>query len=59
MEKEVNEMSERHWNYIRDILMIHGVDKEIIYLIGFHYRTAFAHGWKHAKEDGVQNAPLA
>jgi hypothetical protein len=46
--EEVKKLAGEHWNYIRDVLMIHGVNQETVYLIGFHYVTAFEHGWKHA-----------
>lgn len=40
-----------HWNYVRDVLTTHGLDERLIDAVGFHYQTAFIHGYKHAKED--------
>ena len=52
--------AEDHWNYIKnlteatlpaaDASIIAFTRKEIIDLIGFHYKSAFLHGWKHAIE---------
>ena len=46
------ELIESHWDYISKLLQVHGEPNETIYKIGYHYKTAFAHGWKHAKEEG-------
>ena len=40
-----------HWSYIRDLLKAHGINKELIKMSKFHYKTAFIHGYKHAKEE--------
>jgi hypothetical protein len=39
-----------HWDYIFQVLEAHGEEWETIEKVGFHYKTAFAHGWKHAME---------
>ena len=49
MSKE--KLVEDHWSYIRDLLKAHGINKELIKMCKFHYKTAFAHGYKHAKEE--------
>ena len=49
--KEPGKMAELHWNYIKAILVIHGfADDYSLNLIGFHYQTAFVHGFKHGVE---------
>lgn len=47
----VEELAEEHWNYVKDLLGIHGEKSKIIDKIGFHYVTAFEHGYKHGVED--------
>jgi len=43
---------EEHWKYIESLLRIHKKNNENdIKIIEFHYKTAFAHGWKHAVEE--------
>lgn len=52
--------ADAHWSYIKnlteatlpaaDASIIAFTRKEIIDLIGFHYKSAFLHGWKHALE---------
>jgi len=39
-----------HWRYIEGVLNTHLIDPDEIERVGFHYRTAFVHGWKHAEE---------
>jgi hypothetical protein len=49
------ELIDDHWSYIEELLKIHGEDEAVIKKIAYHYRTAFAHGLKHAdraKEGG-------
>ena len=49
-ENDLDELIEAHWNYIKVLLQIHGETKEVVNKIGFHYKTAFKHGWKHGFE---------
>ena len=44
----LDELIDNHWEYIKEFLNAH--DEKEIRKIEFHYRTAFAHGWKHHKE---------
>ena len=46
----MKQMSIDHWKYIRTVLEEHGESKEVIEKCGFHYRTAFEHGFKHGVE---------
>jgi hypothetical protein len=39
-----------HWTYIEEVLRAHGESDDVIAKCGYHYNTAFQHGWKHAME---------
>jgi hypothetical protein len=45
------DLAEAHWKYIKSLLEAHGEDSDEVYRIGFHYKSAFIHGYKHAMED--------
>jgi len=49
-----NEIAEAHWNYIKDLLLNHKIAKDKINLVGFHYKTAFVHGYKHGQEELIE-----
>ena len=49
--KELDKMIEEHWGYIKELLEFHAIDTNSIDVIGFHYKTAMKHGYKHAKEE--------
>ena len=42
-----------HWQYIESVLKQHGEEDSVIAKCGHHYKAAFLHGWKHAKEDSL------
>ena len=42
--------AEAHWTYIEKLLSTHGVDADEIQTVGFHYKAAFVHGFKHGVE---------
>ena len=44
----------QHWEYLNNVLLIHGLEKSDINTIGYHYRTAFIHGYKHGLQDSIQ-----
>ncbi len=44
----LDDLIDKHWEYINSLLSAH--DARDIKAIEFHYRTAFAHGWKHHRE---------
>lgn len=48
---KVEDLAQEHWDYIRDTLKVHGESDDVIEKIGWHYTTAFVHGYKHAIED--------
>ena len=43
-------LADQHWKYIRQVLETHGAAGDEIARIGFHYLTAFVHGYKHGME---------
>lgn len=43
-------LAEKHWQYIEGILKKEGTPEQEINRIGYHYKTAFVHGYKHAIE---------
>jgi hypothetical protein len=45
-------LAEEHWNYVESVLATSGHTEENIKLIGFHYKSAFVHGYKHGRQDG-------
>ena len=48
--KDPKTVAAEHWGYIQGLLLAHRVDEEFIEMIGFHYQTAFIHGWKYGEE---------
>lgn len=56
-QKSSEELAEDHWGYIKELLLTHNEDDISIERIGFHYKTAFIHGYKHAME-GVASVQL-
>ena len=47
------EMANAHWSYIRQMLVHDQLTDIEIERIGFHYKTAFEHGFKHADQISV------
>ena len=47
--EESKKLAEEHWSYIEALLLAHG-EKDILEVIGFHYKSAFIHGFKHGVE---------
>ncbi len=43
-------LADDHWAYIESLLTMHGETEDIIQKVGWHYKTAFIHGFKHAME---------
>lgn len=43
----VEALAAEHWQYIEELLETHGITET--YAIGWHYRTAFVHGYKHGR----------
>ena len=51
MKNRSKELSEAHWKYLQDLLRTHEVEEVNIKTIGFHYKSAFVHGYGHGVED--------
>jgi hypothetical protein len=47
---QITTMIDAHWRYVEDLLLTHNVPYDTTHLVGFHYRTAFRHGYKHGLE---------
>lgn len=48
-------LASAHWEYVSGILATHGISVEQIDMIGFHYKTAMVHGYKHGLADAEAN----
>lgn len=47
----LNKLVEDHWQYVKEVLeACNSKTSYEINEIGFHYKSAMIHGWKHAKE---------
>jgi len=60
MQERAEKLAEAHWQYVKEALetvMPHDteedkkINEEVLDIIGFHYKTAFIHGYKHGVED--------
>ena len=47
---DVTKLAEDHWKYIEALLKAHQLNPTDISVVGFHYRSAFIHGYKHGQE---------
>lgn len=45
--KTPKEDARLHWNYIKQLLQLQGIDKKGLGLMGFLYISSFIHGAKH------------
>jgi hypothetical protein len=45
------QLAEDHWAYVSELLSVSGLCGAEIKSIGFHYKSAMIHGWKHRDED--------
>lgn len=45
------DLADAHWSYVKEVLGLHVPNDAVIGEIGFHYKSAFIHGYKHGKED--------
>ena len=45
------DLGNQHWNYIENLLKIHGEEDSVIEKIKFHYVQAMTHGYKHGLND--------
>ncbi len=50
--ERVKQTAETHWDtYVKKVLETHGEDADVVRKCGFHYVSAFVHGYKHGWED--------
>ena len=47
-EKTAAQLADEHWGYVKELLELH--DASQVRTVGWHYRTAFIHGYKHGQE---------
>jgi len=52
--KELTNLVEAHWDYIKKLLIAHRTEGEMITLVEFHYKSAFTHGYKHGIESMLE-----
>jgi hypothetical protein len=52
--KKAATLAEEHWSYLRGVLEMDDIPHKEITRIGYHYKTAFVHGFKHCLEDKVR-----
>lgn len=48
------QLAQAHWQYVEGMLTLHGVQESTVALIGWHYKAAMAHGYKHGVEARVE-----
>jgi len=48
------ELADQHWKYIKNLLLIHKVESPELITIGFHYKSALIHGYKHGWDDAQE-----
>lgn len=47
----VKALADAHWEYVEKLIEAHGADQATREVAGFHYKSAFIHGYKHGIED--------
>ena len=53
IKNDMEKLVEAHWKYIEGMLKVHGEMEDMIKVIGYHYKTAFIHGYKHGVEEAL------
>ncbi len=52
MNEKAEQLAEAHWKYVREVIESSSIIKEeFVSLIGFHYKSAMIHGYKHGRVD--------
>ena len=57
---DIKKKADEHWAYVKMVINLHeqadcDVDiNRVVEMIGFHYKTAMEHGWKHGMEEGYK-----
>lgn len=54
--KDPEQLAAAHWKYVEGLLELHRVDVGDIEIIGWHYRSAMVHGFKHGVEAAKEKA---
>ena len=56
MDNKAKNLAEEHWKYVKTVILNSepNINTKIVDIIGFHYITAFVHGYKHGKEDVIK-----
>ena len=49
-QKEIENLAEEHWKYVKLVLETHKIPEEEVKRIGVHYRESFKHGFGHGYE---------
>ena len=47
----ISDITYQHWDYIKKLLILHGIDESILKIVEFHYISAFEHGLKHGRDE--------
>ena len=45
------QLAENHWKWLSQLFYMAGIKELPMSAVAYLYKTAFVHGWKHAKED--------
>jgi hypothetical protein len=53
MSNKANNLAQKHWEYVKSLLLAHDLSEKDAEQIGFHYKTAFVHGFKHGMENSA------
>lgn len=50
-----DEKATSHWEYVKSVIRTHvpDIEDDVLNIIGFHYKTAMCHGYKHGYEDAM------
>lgn len=51
-----DERAKEHWEYVKNVLLLHGEKVETVNKIGFHYVSAMRHAYGHGLEDAKKEA---
>lgn len=55
-EEEIHKMASEHWRYVKAVIINSepNINHNMFEIIGFHYMSAMAHGYKHGIQDSEQ-----
>lgn len=55
---EYTKLANAHWKYIKSVLITHEEELYVIDKCGFHYITAFEHGFKHGCQKAFESGMI-